>query len=155
MKRLNRRSVVGPGHRRLVPVFDAASERQNVDTLDSVALTASVELNTWAVGLLNHDDDHFLIRVFCRGEERLHVAAGALGTFDWKASKELCAALNPRASPLGVQLSLLRPCLFQIGRHATLAWALDLPRWTVGAGYKYIMKGEFDDIPEAEAFVRT
>src|SRR5690242_12652147 len=115
MKRLNRRSVVGPQHRRLVPVFDSESEAQSLETLDGVALTASVELNTWAVGLLNHDDDHFLIRVFCRGEERLHVAMGSFGTFDWKASKVLCAALNPKASPFGVQLSLLRPCLFQLG----------------------------------------
>lgn len=155
MKRLNRRAVIGPGHRKVVTIFDAESEGQDLEVLDSVALTASSELDTWAIGLLNHDDDHLLIRAFHRGEERTHIAAGFLGCFDFPASKNLCAALNPNASPLLVQLSLLRPRLFQLGRHSALARILDLPRWSVGAGYKYIQRGEFDDLPEAAAFIRT
>lgn len=155
MKRLNRRTVVGPSHRKLVPIFDAESEHQNLEVLDSVALTASSELNTWAVGLMNHDDSHLLIRIFHRGEERAGIAASFFGCLDFAASKNLCAALNPDASPLLVQLSLFRPSLFQVGRHASLARILGLPRWTVGAGYNYIQRGEFDGTPEAAAFIRT
>src|SRR5687768_16814652 len=95
MKQLNRRAVVGPSHRQLVPIFDAQSEQQNLEVLDSVALTASSELNTWAVGLMNHDDSHLLIRIFHRGEERTHVAASFFGCLDFPASRNLCAALNP------------------------------------------------------------
>ncbi|WP_035602147.1 hypothetical protein [Haloferula sp. BvORR071] len=155
MKDLGRRSVVGPSHRHLTPIFDGQCEKQDPGELDSLGLTASARLGSWAIGFLNHDDDLFLARIFYRGEERKHISAGMMGSFDTSGARDLCSALHPRTATFLVALALIRPRLFQIGRHKRLAKLLDLPEWTVGAGYRYIMKGEFNDYPESEAFVRT
>ena len=155
MKSLGRRSVIGPSHRHLTPIFDSASDQQDLREIDSLALTASKETGKWAIGILNHDDDQLLLRIFHNGEERQHMAAGFFGCLDTAGSRDLCSAFRPKASELLVTLALIRPRIFQIGRHARLARILDIPEWSVGAGYRYIQRGELDDCSEAAGFVRT
>ena len=155
MKTLGRRSVVGPSHRHLTPIFDAQCEKQDPAELDSLALTASARLGSWAIGVLNHDDDLFLARIFYQGEERKHISAGLMGRFDTSGARDLCSAFRPQTATFMVALALIRPRLFQIGRHGRLAKLLHLPKWSVGAGYRHITKGEFNDCPESSDFVRT
>lgn len=155
MKSLGRRSVVGPTHRHLTPIFDSASDDQDLREVDSLALTASRETGKWAIGILNHDDDHLLFRIFHNGVERGHMAAGFFGCLDTAGSRDLCSAFNPKAAEVLVTLALIRPRFFQIGRHARLARILDIPRWSIGVGYRYLKRGDFDHLSETAGFVRT
>jgi hypothetical protein len=153
-KSFDRRCLIGPELDGVVPIFDSASEQQNIDDLDSVALTFSHELNSWAVGIMNHDDDHLLFRVFHSGIERRHIAAGHLGVFDTSGIGDLRSAFAPRCSRLGLYWSFLRPSLFQVSRHKSIARALGLAPWTVGAGYQYLMNGDVPNHPGMDALTR-
>jgi hypothetical protein len=155
MKSLGRRSVIGPSHRHLTPIFDAASDEQDLGEIDSLAMTASSEMGNWAIGILNHDNSQLVFRIFHKGVERHHMQAGFFGSFDTSGSRDLCSAFNPKASQLFIALAMMRPRLFQSGRHARLARILDIPRWSLGVGYRYIQRGEYDDLPEAAGFLRT
>ncbi len=154
VRSLGRRCLIGPALDNAVPVFDSESERQDIGELDSVALTLSHELNSWAVGIMNHDDDHLLFRIFHCGEERRHIAAGRLGAFDTSGLSGLREALAPGASRLALYWAFLRPTLFQVGRHQAIARVLGLAPWTVGAGYRYLLDEDVVEHPGLDAFIR-
>ena len=154
MKQLGRRCLVGPSHRGHTPVFDAKSEEQDIDILDSLALTLSHELKTWAVALLNHDDDYLAFRIFANGEEQGSLVSSTFGTKGLRAAGQLRRAISPRASLALLALHLFRPSIFQIGRHASIARTLSLPSWSVGAGYNYVLDGDLVEHPGLDQFTK-
>lgn len=152
MRELGRRSIVVRPHRGIVPVCDQRTESQELDELDSLAASLSSRLQVPAVAVLNHDDDVLLRRVFGPEGLRGYCQSGIVAGGAYKALKEACAA---RCSVLALRFAFARPTLFEADRHERLARLLDLPPWSVGLGYTYLARGEFDSlIPEGER-IRT
>ena len=153
MKAIGRRALIGPKFRNIVPIFDSESEKQEIGELDSVALTLSHELQSWAVGIMNHDDDYLLFRLFYRGEELQHISASRMGSFNTSGLNSLRKAVCPKAPWVSLYWALSRPALFQVGRHQSVARALGLASWTVGAGYRYLQAEDVEEHPGLDQFV--
>lgn len=143
MKALRRTSIIIPAHHGICVVCDREAEQQDIAVLDSVSLTLSARLDTACVGLLNHDDDWLVLRYFDRGRALGGLQVG-LSPLSLRGSvRTLRALLRPSASLLALYAAFLKPCVFQVHRHARIAEVLDLPRRSVGHGYQYIAARDF------------
>jgi hypothetical protein len=136
LKDVRRRAYVSPEFSGWLLVLDARIESQNVDDLDDLSYTLAHELDCNTLGILNHDDDHLLIRLFSPD--------GYIGNLG--ATWATCAALRELAeakcSTLSIWLTFLRPYIFEVSRHQKLCRLLGLPDWTAGLGYRYYEKND-------------
>jgi hypothetical protein len=138
MTELRRSSFVIPATRNVSVICDKDVERQDLQTIDSLAMALSSRLSCTVVALLNHDDDWLVMRYFECGHFVGGLQVGHTG-FSLRGSfSQLRRLLNPRASLIGLFLALVRPVVVQLDRHKELARILDLPPCSVGLGYKYI-----------------
>lgn len=143
MRSLGRKSYVIPAHNGVSVVCDRESESQDIETLDSVALTLSGRLNTAAAALLNHDDDWLIFRLFDSGRFIGGVQVGHTPISLRGSIPALRRLVNPAASLLRLYLAFLVPQLFQIYRHAHIARVLGLPPRSVAVGYESISNNDF------------
>jgi hypothetical protein len=119
-----------------------------MDELDSQAASLSSRLQVPAVGVLNHDDDVLLMRVFGPDGLRGYCQSGMVAGGAYRELKEACSA---RCSVLALRFAFARLTVFEVDRHERLARLLDLQPWSVGLGYTCMARGEFDSlIPEGE-----
>lgn len=153
-ERLGRRLLLGPSTCGHTPIFDSEADSQDLEVLDSLALTLSHELDTWAIGILNHDDSHLVFRLFDSGTELDHIHCTHFSSVGIGSIGKLKKALNPKASMIALLFHFLRPSLNQVVRHESIAKALGLPSWTVGAGFNYLRSGDFEHEISMSEFVK-
>jgi hypothetical protein len=148
-----RRAFIAPAHAGGTTVYDHASESQDAGILGALALSLSDQLGCNALAVLNHDDDILALALYRDGALITEFETGHAGSL---RVRELCTAWNrPVAAPI-VWLLLQGPRpLFEVYRHAWLAGLLGLPPWSVGAGYRYLERGEVPSPLRPEDLIRV
>jgi hypothetical protein len=141
LRELRRTAVVIPAEGEISVICDQQSEDQNIDVIDSLALTVSVRLKCAVVALMNNDDDWLAFRFFDNAEFCGDLLTGHT-PFSLRGSIfRLRRLTNPRASLIALILTFLTPVIFQTQRHARLIPILGLPPRSLGVGFGHISTG--------------
>lgn len=141
LRNLKRTAVVIPAQGEISVICDQQSESQDIDVIDSLALTVSVRLNCSVVALMNNDDDWLAFRYFDKAEFCGDLITGHT-PFSLRGSILVLRRLtNPRASLIALVLAFLNPVIFQTQRHARLIQILGLPSRSFGVGFRQISTG--------------
>jgi hypothetical protein len=136
-------------------VCDRECESQDLDVLASLAATLSKRLSRPSVAVLNHDDDVLLLGLYVDGglasewgESRMS-SVPAPGTSRREFVRSVHAALGTAPARRDLSMPWLLRLLMSrlaIMRHEQLAAELGLPAASVGAGFRYVQRG---DLPRA------
>ena len=138
LRELKRTALVIPAEGEVSVICDKQSEDQDIDVIDSLALTVSVRLKCSVVALINHDDDWLVFRYFDDDNFAGELLVGHT-PFSLRGSILLLRRFtNPRASRIALVLAFLTPFVFQTQRHARLINILGLPPRSLGVGFRYI-----------------
>jgi hypothetical protein len=155
---MHRYAVIAPPVDGFVMVYDLASERQD-GTLFDFARRLSLDLNSIAFAVMNHDDSVLYYWLFDCGQEIdrynsrpdyfepsddkqggsasvLATALGCDGVID-ELDRILHCDADSEVSD--------SPYVFEIDRHAELARVLRIPNWGVGYGYSYLADDQLPD----------
>jgi len=151
-----RSAIVTPAQNGCVVVYDEQSDEQDQGIISALAAQLSNDLRCAVLAVLNHDDDIFWYQLYLSGEladeydsspEYFDESAGPSEPTGGDAEK-LCRAFGAR-NVAAVESILRKPesdlggYVFAVQRHADLARALGLPTFAVGAGYRYVVDGDF------------
>jgi hypothetical protein len=143
LRELKRTAIVVPAEGELSVICDQQSENQDIDVIDSLALTVSVRLKCAVVALINHDDDWLCFRYFDNEKFCGELLVGHT-PFSLRGSILLLRRFtNPRASRIALALVFLTPVVFQTQRHASLINILGLPPRSFAVGFRHISTGRF------------
>ena len=135
---VGREAYVAEAGQRCV-VYDSECETQDTQVLSALAEHLATRLETWALAVLNHDDDILWLQLYVRDDLVAEYANRGGPRTDVRA---LCRALGRPGDVLRVWALLHLPFLFQVWRHERLARRLGLPRAAVGFGFSYLSRGE-------------
>ena len=135
---VGRNAYVADGGTRCV-VYDSACESQDTQVLSALAEHLARRLDTWALAVLNHDDDLLWLQLYLGADLVAEYANRGGPRTDVGA---LCRTLGRAGDVTAVWLLLRLPFLFQVWRHARLVRRLGLPEAAVGFGFTYLARGE-------------
>lgn len=140
MRTAGRPCFVSPTSRGFTTVYDRISDEQDILDLERLALELSSRFQCLALAVLNHDDDVLWIGLAGSGSWLTQYESDRILSGNaWRLASEFKV---PGLLPL-IWLFMRWPfMLFQIWRHELLAWALDIPKSSVGLGYRYLSRGE-------------
>ncbi len=133
-------------------IYEIDSDEQDVERLDAVAELISRRFACPVLGVLNHDDDVLVLRLYESG--RLTFTYDSTN-FLHSSALTLCRAFGAIMMVPFVFVTLHRPrfsfFFVEINRHIALARCLGLPWWSVGSGFTYLSRGEAPNgLPWAE-----
>lgn len=163
-----RLAIVTPAQDGCVVVFDEQSDDQDPAVISGLASRLSRELRCPVFAVLNHDDSILWYQLYLSGELADEYDSSP-GYFDPSAkpsaptggdAQKLCSAFG--ASAVADVESVLRKSSYDDGgyafafeRHADLARALGIPRFGVGAGFRYVSDGELPEGLSEDDLLRT
>ncbi len=148
LKAYSRHALVAKINATWIIVLDSKNEEQDVDDLDSLAYTLSHEFKTTTIGILNHDDDHLLIRVF----EEIDTPRCISGSYT--DCHKLLSLFESKAIALRLWFIFKIPTFGEIIRHQFIVGELGIPSWTAGLGFNYFHDECPIETPKAE-FIST
>jgi hypothetical protein len=166
-----RTALIAPPDRGCTVVYDRASEEQDIEALQALAMQLSRACACPALAVLNHDDDLFLYSLYDGGKLVDEYNSGP-GYFadegdggdtgpsggDAGRLARTFQALDRAAT---VERILRAPSdagdgyVFATDRHRDLVQALGLPAAAVGTGYAYLEQGELPDGLDASRLRRV
>lgn len=175
---LGRLAYVTPEVGGWVIVYDQESDKFDLNELESLALTISTRLSCTTLASFNADDDVLWLGVYEKGELATRYASDETQFADGsefpparEAAEVLCKIFDRREKQAQVRRILRRPhsilvlifvllrirfaYLAEVLRHGDLAETLDIPRGSVGFGYKYVERGETPDGLDRESLRKT
>jgi hypothetical protein len=120
-------------------VYDGECESQDTQVLAALAERLAVRLDTWALAVLDHDDDLLWLQLYAGADLVAEYANRGGPRTDVGA---LCRTLGRPGDVAAVWLLLRLPFLFQVWRHRRLVRRLGLPETAVGFGFTYLARGE-------------
>ena len=133
-------------------VYDGECESQDTQVLAALAEHLATRLDTWALAVLNHDDDALWLQLYVGAELVAEYANRGGPRTDVGA---LCRTLGRPGDVTAVWLLLRLPFLFQVWRHGRLVRRLGLPEAAVGFGFTYLARGEMPPGVDARRLVRV
>jgi hypothetical protein len=168
LTKLGRKAFVFPTIRGLTTFCDAQAETQEPRLIEELARKASRDLGCPILCVLNHDDDVLWYGLYERGEvlDEYDSFPGYFeGHFnppkggDAASLCKLVGATNEE-TVVGVEAILRKPhnedgYIFEVDRHTALVEAVGLPRFSVGAGYRYLERGELPDGLDRESLKQS
>lgn len=153
MRGQNRPCFISPTTSGYTTVYDRYCEEQDVRELENLASDLSSRLHCLALAALNHDDDVLWVGVVNDGKwVTSYQSDQILSGSAWRlASAFKIAGLMPL-----VWLLMRWPIvLFEVWRHAAIGSTLGLPKFTVGLGYTYLLRGERPPGENPDSFERV
>jgi len=150
-----RNAFVTPSKNGSIVVFDEASDSQDPDLITKLGEQLSKSLDAAVLVVLNHDDDILWYSLFEKGK-CIDEYDSSPGYFDPDGepqnpsggeAEKLCAAFGCHDIQ-GVEKVLRKSSYdedgytFAVERHEDLVNVLNLPDFSVGFGYTYIVHGE-------------
>jgi hypothetical protein len=120
-------------------VYDGECESQDTQVLAALAEHLATRLDTWALAVLNHDDDVLWLQLYFGADLVAEYANRGGPRTDVGA---LCRTLGRPGDVTAVWVLLRLPFLLQVWRHRRLVRRLRLPEAAVGFGFTYIARGE-------------
>ena len=149
-------------------VVDRECDDQDLDVLASLALTLSAVLSTSTLACLNHDDDALIMGPYHVGgllqeygwtnSSTFEVPKSDRSTFVGAVKERFGTTARPRSRGAvfpqpGFGRALALRVLMRIGSrtmaigiHEDLIADMGLPTVCAGAGFRYVARGEFDDL---------
>jgi hypothetical protein len=149
MRAHRRDCFISPNRKGFTTVYDRLCEDQDIHNLEALATDLSAQFRCTALAVLNHDDSILWVGLIRDGvwitkynsSERFSGSA-------FKIAREFgVLGLAPLVSFL-----MRCPMLFQIMRHAAIAATIGIPKFSVGFGYEYLLRGERPDGVSADEF---
>ena len=158
LAKLKRKAFVFPTVNGFTTFCDALSETQEPGVIDELARKASNDLGCPLLCVLNHDDDVLWFGLYKKGE-LLDEYDSFPGYFEGHFNPpkggdaaSLCKLMGATNNEIvaGVEAVLRKPhnedgYIFEVDRHAALVEAVGLPSFSVGAGYRYLERGELPE----------
>jgi len=155
LKQARRRALVAPAEKGYTVIFDEASEKQDVEVLQSLANHLSRTCSCPALAILNHDDDVLMYWLY-NGGELLDQYNSDPGYFDEAEGstptggdgRTLSETLASKGDQGTIDRVLRTPAdeddafAFATDRHRELVSILGLPESAVGTGFAYLEEGE-------------
>lgn len=140
LRGLKRRGYVVNAIRGVVTIYDAQCDEQDKQEIEYLGGQLSTKLQAPVLGILNHDDSHLLLWQFRSGACVRRYSSFLHGpAFAASLSRARGGFLY---FPIVAGVLSWPVVIFQTLRHLALTWVLDLPPCSVGAGYRYIERGE-------------
>lgn len=163
-----RSAIVTQAQEGCVVVFDEESEEQDTDVITMLASRLSRKLGCPVLAVFNHDDDILAYWLYLSGEladeydsspAYFDPAAEEVSPPAGGDAQKLCNAFG--ASAVADVESVLRKVplddefYFADDRHRDLARLLGVPLFVVGAGFRYVSRGELPAGLDNDALVRV
>ena len=155
LKQARRAALIAPAENGYTVVFDEASEKQDVEVLQSLATHLSRSCGCPAIAILNHDDDVLMYWLYKSGELLDEYNSDPAYFDDAQEPAPSGGDWGSLSQAFGVTVDqgdlerVLRTAAseddafaFATDRHRELASALGLPASAVGTGYTYLEEGE-------------
>ena len=140
MRQQGRACFVSPSRNGFTTVYDRGCEDQDLRELEALTSHLSSQFHCAALAALNHDDDVLWLGLARDGEWLTNYASNQVlsGSALRLAREFKVLGLLPllwflMRSPL---------VLFEVWRHAAIAFTLGIPSFAVGLGYTYLSRGE-------------
>jgi hypothetical protein len=150
-------AYVGPAQNGWCSFSDSVTEGQDSSEITQLGASLSLDLQKSVLCVLNHDDDVLSIDLFQDGSPTAEYNS-CPGYFDMDPSPERLqprfsgvedlAKLGTNISPVDLREILTDDGALAVELHERLAAVLDLPKYSVGFGYRYVAGGEFEDLDQ-------
>jgi hypothetical protein len=147
-----RSAYVTPTVDRKTVIFDEAADELDEAHIDAVGKLLSQELACPALAAAVADDDELWLALYEAGERRVEYSSRGTN----RGAYALARAFGRAWLFPVVWVVLQWPYfIFESWRHALLAKALGVPRWSVATGFRYIEQDELPDGLEESDLRRT
>jgi len=170
VRQARRVALIAPPDHGCTVVFDEASESQDTEVLQALAMHLSRACKCPALAVLNHDDD-LLAYLLYDGGKLVDDYNSAPSYFDEAAdpgapptggdAQRLSTIFGVSARAADVERILRAPTgtddgfVFATERHHELTEVLGIPGFAAGTGYNYVEEGEVPDGLDAAALRRV
>jgi hypothetical protein len=154
LRELGADGYVGPAENDWCSFAESTTDTQDGSAIIALGTAVSLKLGKPVLCVFNHDDDILSVDLFANGE----AVAEYNSCPGYFASDPTPEQLRPRLSnvealanlgsvpPDDLREALMEEDAFALDLHGRIVEALSLPEYSVGFGYRYAQKGEFDDV---------
>jgi hypothetical protein len=179
LKRARLKAIVTPPSNGFVVVCEEKSDRQDTKAIEEVGGLLTREVAAPVFAILNHDDDILCYWLFDQGRlvdkydscpdyfgpsEELILKTGGdvqqlcemLSVPSGGDAQQLCEMLSvPSAVDEVERILRADHYVFALDRHSALVEVLGLPSYTIGWGYRYVVRGTIPDGLKPDQLIRV